>query len=137
MAGFLDRSPPSLAIPTEVFFCCPLPIRASLARGWCEDWVISPSSLPFGPLPPCTLFRFLSIASTEEVCVGVGVCGRVTTGTAGDEPPTWAVSKASRSRVFSSNPMPSMILVVSRLALTCAGFGHLREVIEASLGSSC
>ena len=138
MAGFLDWSPPSLAVPAEIFFYYPFPVWASLVGGWWEDWVTFLSSTPFRPLPPCAFFHFLSVASTEEVRVGVGVGvgGQVTTGMAGEEPPTWAVSKASRSGVFSSNPMSSGMFVAYWWALTCAGFRHWHEVLEVSLGSS-
>ena len=53
---------------------------------------------------------------------------------AGKEPPAWAISRASRSGVFSENSMPSWLFVASWLALTCAGFRHLHEVLGASLG---
>ena len=51
----------------------------------------------------------------------VGVGGQVTTATIGKEPPTWAMSKVSRSEVFSSNPILFGILGASWSALTCAG----------------
>ena len=69
--------------------------------------------------------------------MGVGVSSRVTTGTVGEEPLAWAISKASKSRVFSSNPMPSGMFVASWLALTCVGFKHLHKVLGASSRSSC
>ena len=78
----------------------------------------------------------MSAASTEEVQVGAGVGGRVTTGTFGEEPLTWAMSNASRSGIFSSNPMPSGMFMASWLVLTCAGFKCGREVLGVSLGSS-
>ena len=81
----------------------------------------SPSSTPSMLLPPYDLFRFLSTASAKEVHFGVGVGGRGTAVTAEEEPPTWAVSRANRSGVFSSNPISSGILVVSWLVLTWVG----------------
>ena len=95
-----------------------------------------PSSAPLVPLPPCALFRFLFAVSTKEVRVGARLGGRVTTGTAREEPLAWAVSKARRSSIFSSNPMPSRMLVASWLALTFAGFRCGLEVLGASVGSS-
>ena len=87
-----------------------------------------PFSTPSVPLPPCTLFCFLFVASMEEACVGVGVGCRVNTGMAREEPPVWEASKVSRSGVFSSNLMPFGMFVASWLALTCAGFRRLCEV---------
>lgn len=71
----------------------------------------STSSAPLVPLLPYALFRFLSAASTEEVHVRAGVGGQVATTIAGEELPTWAVSRVSKSRVFSSNPILSGMLV--------------------------
>ena len=96
-----------------------------------------PSSAPSGPLPPCALFHFLFATSTEKVHVGAGMGGRVITGTVGEEPPVWAVSKSSKSEVFSFNPMPSGMSMASWLALTCASFRCLRRVLGASSRSSC
>ena len=121
--GFLGWSPPnSLKVRVkEAFFYGPFPIQASLAEGWWEDWVTSPSSTPSVPLPLYDLFCFLSVASAEEVHVGAGVGGRGTTATTEEEPPTWVVSRANRSGVFSSNPISSGILVASWLVLTWVG----------------
>ena len=73
----------------------------------------------------------------KEECIGVEVGARVTTSTVGEEPLAWAISKASKSRVFSSNPMPSGMFVASWLALTCVGFKHLHKVLGVSSRSSC
>ena len=127
----------SFEVPKEVlFFFWPLVVRASLAGGWWEEWVISPSSAPSVPLPPWPLFIFLSAASTEDVRVRAGVGGRGTTGIAGEEPSLWAISKARRSGVFSSKPIPSEMLVPSWLKLNWVRCRGRCEVLEASLGSS-
>ena len=106
MKAFLSCSPPaSLEVLMEVdFFNCPFTVRASLARGWWEDYVISLSSVPSALLPHWALFLFLSTASIGDVCVA-GLGGHVTADMAREEPPAWAMRRASRSRVFSSKPI--------------------------------
>ena len=61
--------------------------------------------MPLAPLPHWAFFLFLSPASAVDVCMAVGVGGRVTTTTVGEEPTAWAISNARKSRVFSSKPM--------------------------------
>ena len=78
----------------------------------------SPSSAPSVLLPSWPLFLFLLVESTKDARVGAGVSGRGTTGTVGEEPVVWGVSKARRSVVFSSKPIPSRMLVPSWLELT-------------------
>ena len=80
----------------------------------------SPFLAPSMPLPSYAFFRFLFAASMEEVCVGAGVGGRVNIATAREEPPAWAVNRASKSGVFSTNPILSGMLVAFWLALACA-----------------
>ena len=81
----------------------------------------SPSLAHSVPLFPCAFFHFLFAAFMEKVRVGAGVGGWVTTTTVGEEPPAWAVSRASKSGVFSSNPILSGMLVASWSTLACAG----------------
>ena len=81
----------------------------------------SPSLAPSVPLPPYAFFHFLSVAFMEKVRVEAGVGGWVATTTTGEEPPAWAVSRASKSGVFSSNPILSGMLVASWSTLACAG----------------
>ena len=85
----------------EDFFDCPFLVQASLAGGWWEDYVISPSSVPSALLPPWALFLFLSPTSAGDVCVVAGVGGRASTAITGEEPPAWVVRRASRCGVFS------------------------------------
>ena len=56
--------------------------------------------------------------------MGVEVGGRGTTGTTGEAPLAWVVSKASRSGVFSSSTIPLGVLVASWLVLVWAGSGR-------------
>ena len=72
----------------------------------------------------------------EDVCVAARVGGQGTTATAGEEPPDWAVSRASRSGVFSLKPIPSGMLVPYWLELIWAGHNKRCEVLRASSRSS-
>ena len=82
------------------------------------------SLAPLVPLPPWALFLCLLATSTKDAYIVARVGGWGTTMTAGEDPPIWAINKAKRSKVFSSNPIPSGILAPSLLVLTWAG---LRE----------
>ena len=117
MEAFFSWSPPtSLEVPVEAnFFGCPFPFRASLAGGWWEDYVTSPSSIPSTFFPPWTLFLFLSLTFVGDACVMVEVGGQGTTAMAGEEPLAWAISRASRSGVFSSKPMSSKVRACDEL----------------------
>ena len=83
MEAFFGWFPPtSLEVQVDVdFFDWPFSIRASLAGGWWEDCVISPSSMPSALLPPWALFLpfffffFWSLALAKDVCVLAGVGG--------------------------------------------------------------
>ena len=118
--GLGGRSPSaSLEVLVEAFFFSwPLIVQASLTGGWCEEWVTSLSLAPLVPLPPWALFLFLLAASTEDVHIAARVGGWGTTMIVGEKPPIWAINKAKRSRVFSSNPIPSGIWAPSLLVLT-------------------
>ena len=59
----------------STFFCWALVVQATLAGGCYEGCVTSPSSAPLGPLPPSSLFLFLSTASPEDICVEAGIGG--------------------------------------------------------------
>lgn len=79
----------------------------------------SPSSAPSMPLLPCTLFLFLSATSTEDVRVATGVGGQGTIAMAREEPPEWAISRASK--FGSSLQNPSLSECWSPLAVTKLG----------------
>ena len=113
--GLGVRSPStSLKVPVEaLFFCWPLLVRASL-----------------GPFP-------LLVYGINERCVRHSRSGwSGTTTTAGEEPLVWAVSRASRSGVFSLKPIPSGMLVSYWLELIWAGHSGRCEVLRASSRSS-
>ena len=99
--------------------------------------MISPSSVPSRPLPPCPFFLFFLAASLEDARVRVEVSGRGTTEMGREAPLAWAVSNARRSRVLSSNTIPSRILTLSLLVLTWVGRKGQCKVLKASSGSSC
>ena len=119
-----------------LFFCWPLVVRASLARGWGEEWVTSPFSARLVPLPPWALFLFLSMVSTKDARIGAGMGGRGITPTIEEEPLVWAISKARRSGVFSPNPIPSRILALFWLVLSWTGHRVRLEVLGAFSRSS-
>lgn len=100
------------------FFYWALVVQASLDESYWEVRVISPSLVPSRPLPPWPIFLFFSTTSPEDTSVRAGVGSRGTTKIAGEAPLAWAVSNAKRFRVFSSNIIPSGILVSSWLVLT-------------------
>ena len=60
--------------------------------------------------------------------------GQGTTATAREEPSAWAVSKANKGGVFSSNPIPSGMLVASWLVLTWAGANSGKKYLERLRG---
>ena len=98
--------------------------------------MISPSSVPSGLLSPWPLFLFFSVASLEDMHMGVGVGGWGTIGMAGEAPPVWVVSNTRRSGVFSSNTIPSGILTPFWLVLAWAGHRGRRKLPRASSWSS-
>ena len=75
----------------------------------------------FGAFASLCPLSFLVCCLDRKGACWVGVGGQVTTAMVGEEPPIWAVSRASRSGVFFSNSILSGMLVASWSALTCAG----------------
>ena len=107
--AFLGWSPPpSLEIlMCAGFFGCLFPARASLVGGL----ETSPSSVSSEPLLPWPHFLFLFVASACDACIATRVGGWGVIATAGEEPSAWAVSRASKSGVFSSKPISAEVWV--------------------------